>query len=149
MIYLFFKPKLHFSVFLKHHWKSFMRTTFEIDISYELFRERLHPNLFSPLSHVAYRPKAILSTDSPSSVRRNTMSMIWVRSRVPSQVCPCCGWWVGSCIGALFIVESVYSIPYCRSLFVDIYRYTLIVLIMRIRWIRVPTLFEMNFLRTF
>ena len=28
---------------------------------------------------------------------------------------------VGSCIGASFIVESVYSIPYCHSLIVDIY----------------------------
>ena len=38
------------------------------------------------------------------------------------EVCRCCDRKVESCIGSLFIVESVYSIPYCRSLFVDIYR---------------------------
>ena len=55
------------------------------------FCERLHPNLFSPLPHVACRPKAILSTDSPivSAQEYNVRDLI----------------------------SLVDFLPYCRSLF--------------------------------
>ena len=63
-----------------------------------------------------------LSTDFPivSAQEYDVRDLSAQRSSL--EVCRCCDRKVESCIGALYIVESVYSVPYCRSLFVDIYR---------------------------
>ena len=84
---------------------------------------------------MACRPNAILSTDSPIVSAQEYDVRDLSAQRGSLEVCRCCDRKVESCIGALFIVESVYSIPYCRSLFLDIYRETLTVFIMHILWI--------------
>ena len=51
-------------------------------------------------------------------MRRNTVSKVYVRSGVPSQVCRCCCRKVEVGLERRWLSKSVYSIPYCHSLLV-------------------------------